>query len=116
MLKSSLNPIRPKRWPLSKILKILSQASQSSFLANLMVLIITQTFRSSYGDILTLRSYETKYVQFRKWCQTLPSHCLQLALLCLSSQRYFGNITVKFSLNLITTQKIANLQNNVTRL
>ena len=34
----------------------------------------------------------------------------QLALWCLSSQRHFGALTVKFSLNPIKTKQLANLE------
>ena len=42
------------------------------------------------------------------------NHRFSLVLLCLLSEGHFGALTAKFSLILITTQKIANLQNTDT--
>ena len=81
-----------------------------------MVLIIRATFWSSYDEILTLPHYDPKDGQSGHCCRMPPNHRFYLVLLCLSSERHFGAVTVKFSLNPITTQKIANLKNSLTPL
>lgn len=54
--------------------------------------------------------YDPKDGQFAKCCHTPPNHPCQLVLLCLYSARHFGALTLKFSLNTITTQKMARLE------
>ena len=53
--------------------------------------------------------------QFAKHCQTPLNHRFQLDLWRLPSERDFGALTVKLSLNPIITRKMADLQNSVTR-
>ena len=43
------------------------------------------------------------------------NHRSLLLLLCLPSERHFGVLTVKLSLNPIMTKMMADLQNSVTR-
>lgn len=54
--------------------------------------------------------------QFAKYCQTPLNHYFQLVSWCLLSEQHFGAVTVKFSLNPITTQKKAKIRNGVRRL
>ena len=54
--------------------------------------------------------------QFVKHWHTFVNHRDQLTLWCLPSERHFEAVTVKLSLNAITTKKIADFQNSVTRL
>ena len=51
--------------------------------------------------------------QFIKHCQTPLNNRFQLNLWCLPLERHFETLTVKLSLNAITTQKIADFQNSV---
>ena len=55
--------LRPKRWP---IWTLLSDASKSSCLASLTVLIIRATFWSCYSKILTEPHYNPKDSKFKK--------------------------------------------------
>ena len=52
--------------------------------------------------------------QFAKYCQTPRNHRFQKVICCWSSQRHFGALTVKFALNPIVAQNMANFQNTVT--
>ena len=54
--------------------------------------------------------------QFAKHCQTPLNHRFQLDLWRLPLERHFEALTVKFSLNAITTNKIEDFENGVTRL
>ena len=101
---SYLKKLRLIRWP---VWKILSHASESSFSATLIVLTIRTTLKSSCREIV-------KDGQFIKHCHTPLNHRFQLHLWCLPSERHFETLTVKLSLNAITTQKIADFQNSVT--
>ena len=105
--------------------KVLSHASQSSHSPRFLVLFIKRTFWNSYFKILVEPHYEGNDDQFAKYCQTLRNHRFQLTfvnhryqltLWCLPSERHFEAVTVKLSLNAITTKKIADFQNSVTRL
>ena len=110
-------PLRPKRWP---IWTMLSDASKSSFLASLTVLIIRPTFWSCYSKILTESGvkphYNPKDSQFKKYCHTPLNHRFQLVIMGLSSERHLGDLTMKSSLNSITTQILTYLQTSVRRL
>ena len=44
------------------------------------------------------------------------NHRYRLTLWCLPSERHFEVVTMRLSLNAITTKKIADFQNSVTRL
>jgi len=84
---SYLTPLPLKRWP---IRKMLIDASKSSLSPSL-----------------------TKEVQFPKYSQTRINHRFPLSLRSLSSERHFKALAVKSSLNLVTAQKMSNLQNVV---
>ena len=105
--------LRPKRWP---IWTLLSDASKSSCLASLTVLIIRATFWSCYSKILTEPHYNPKDSKFQKYCHTPLNHHFQLIIKGLSSERHFGDLTMKSSLNSITTQIMTYLQTAVRRL
>ena len=95
---------------------MLSDASKSSFLASLTLLIIRATFWSCYNKILTEIHYNPKDSQFKKYCHTPLNHRFQLVTTGLSSERHFGDLTMKSSLNSITTQITTYLQTAVRRL
>ena len=57
-----------------------------------------------------------KLTTLQNCCETSKNHRLPLALLSLSSERHFGALTVKCSLNSTTTQEIASFQITVRRL
>ena len=94
-------PLRPKRWP---IWTMLSDASKPSFLASLSLVTVRVTFWSCYSKILTEPHYNPKDSQFKKYCHTPLNHRFQLVIMGLSSERHFGDLTMKSSLNSITTQ------------
>ena len=50
------------------------------------------------------------------YCQTPLTLRFHLVFWCLSSNRHFGTLTLKFLLNRITKEMITNLQNTVKRL
>ena len=50
------------------------------------------------------------------YCQTPLTLRFHLVFWCLSSNRHFGTLTLKFLLNRITKETITNLQNTVKRL
>ena len=64
---------------------------------------------------LNLIMTQLKDGRFAKFCHTPLNHRFHLVIWCLSSERHFGAVTVKFSLNCITAQKMNNLQNTVKR-
>ena len=64
----------------------------------------------------SLKAITTQKWPFAKYCHTPMKNRSQVILWCLTSERLFGAITVKFLLNAISTQNMANLQNVVTRL
>ena len=94
-------PLRPKRWP---IWTMLSDASKPTFLASLSLVTVRATFWSCYSKILTEPHYNPKDSQFKKYCHTPLNHRFQLVIMGLSSERHFGDLTMKSSLNSITTQ------------
>ena len=106
-------PLRPKRWP---IWTMLSDASKPSFLASLTLVTVRATFWSCYSKILTEPHYNPKDSQFKKYCHTPLNHRFQLVIMGLSSERHFGDLTMKSSLNSITTQILTYLQTAVRRL
>ena len=69
-----------------------------------------------YSEVLAEPYYCPEDDRFGKLCQTPLNHRFQLDLWCLQSERHFEAVTVKFSLNAITTKKIAYFQNSVTPL
>ena len=62
-----------------------------------------------------LAHYDARVGRFAKFCHTPQTHRFNLVIWCLSSERHIGALTVKLSLNPIMTQKMADLQNSVTR-
>ena len=98
------------------ICKILSHAFESSFCTTLIVLIIRTTLWSSYREIVTYTHYDAKDDQFAKFCHTAINHRLHLVIWCLSCERHFGAISVKFSQNCITAWKMTKLQKTIRRL
>ena len=79
-------------------------------------MIIRATFWRSYYKIRAEPHCGLKYGQLAKHCHTPVNHRFQLDLWCLPSERHFEAVTVKYSLNAITTKKIADFQNSVKRL
>ena len=74
--------------------------------------------KSPIYQILSLASKSfdcgPEHGQFVKHWHTFVNHRDQLTLWCLPSERHFEAITVKLSLNAITTKEIADFQNSVT--
>ena len=111
---------------------LLSNAAESSFSGSILLLIISATFWSSYCEIcakrkrwpicqilsLASKSFDCgpKNGQFVKHWHSFVNHRYQLTLWCLPPERHFEAVTVKLSLNVITTKEIADFQNSVTRL
>ena len=100
-------------WP---VWKILLHASKSSFSATPIVLTIRTTLLSSHREIVTQPHYDAHDGQFAKFCLTPLNHRFYSFIKCLSSERHFGAVGVKFSLYRITAQKVTTLQNTVRRL
>ena len=96
--------------------KVLSHASQSSFLPSFMVSFIKPTFWNSYYKILVEPHYEGSDDQFAKYFQMPRNHRFQEVCCCWLSVRSFGALTVKFAPNPIVEQNMANLRNTVTGL
>ena len=67
------------------------------------MLYIIVTFWSFCGKVLAKPYYCRQDGRFAKHCQTPLNHRFQLDLWCLQSERHFEAVTVKFSLNAITT-------------
>ena len=85
----------------------------SSFSTGLKLLINRGHFKAVMGRFdLTPLLFKNRPI-FKMLSQASKS---KLFLWCLSSERPFGAVTVKFSLNAIRTQKMENLQNGVRRL
>ena len=80
------------------------------------MLSIIVRFWSFYGEVLAERYYCPQDGQFAKHCQTPLTHRFQLDLRYLATERHFEAVTVKLSLNAITTKKIADFQNSLTPL
>ena len=74
---------------------------------------ITIQKKANLGDLYLTRLLSKKRPIFKTLSHASKS---KLFLWCLSSERPFGAVTVKFSLNTIRTQKMENLQNGVRRL
>ena len=108
---SRLTPLLNKR---CSICKILLHLYESSFLPRFLVLCIRTTFCSSYVKILAEPNCGPENGQFIKHWHTPLNNHFQLDLWCLPSERHFKTLTVKLSLNAITTQKIADFQNSFT--
>ena len=110
----SLNPVTKQK--IRNLEKKILHVSQSSFWPCFLVLSIIGTFWSFYDEVLAEPYYFPQDGQFAKHCQTPLNHRFQLDLGCLPSERHFEAVTVKLSLNAITTKKIADFQNSFTRL
>ena len=80
------------------------------------LLIIRASLWSPYGKDVAKPRYDQKDDVIAKYCHKLCNLRIHLVFLCLSSNRYFGTLTLKFLLNPITKQTITNLQNTVKRL
>ena len=100
----------------SQFARKISHVSEFSFWPCCLVLSIIVTFWSFYGEVLADPYYCPQDGQFAKHCQTPVNHRFQLDLWCLPSERHFEAVTVKLSLNAITTKKIADFQNSFTHL
>ena len=79
-----------------------------------MMLIIRASLLSSYGKNVAKPLYERKDALFGKTFYTSLNLRVDLVFWCFPSYSHFGAFTVKFSLNLFTAQKIANLQTTVS--
>ena len=82
--------------------KLILHVSVFSFWPFFLVLFITVTFCSFYGEVPAERYYRPQDVQFARNCQKPPNPRFQLNLRCLPSERHFEVVTVKLSLNAIT--------------
>ena len=112
-MKFSLNPITAHKVAnLQNTVKRLIIILLSLFF----LLIIRASIWSPYGKNLAEPRYDQKDDHFAKFCHTPLNHRFHLVIWCLSSERHFGAVSVKFSLNRITAQKMTNLQNTVRRL
>ena len=80
------------------------------------MLMIRLTYWSSYCEICAEPYCGPIYGQFAKHCHRPFIHRFPLVYLYLSCKQHSGVFTEKFSLNQITTQKMASLENIVTRL
>lgn len=95
---------------------MMSVPSKLSFSACVILLIITVTFWCSCSKIsLNLTPLLPKRWPISNCAQTSLNHRFKLVFWCLSPQRHFGAVTVKFSLNKIMTRKMVNFQNPVRR-
>ena len=91
------------------------------FLLNLILslfflLIIRASIWSPCGKNLADPCYYQKDDQFAKYCHTPLNPRFHLVFRCLSSNRHFGTVTLKFLLNPVTKETMTNLQNTVKRL
>ena len=80
------------------------------------LLIIRASIWSPYGKNLAEPRYDQKDDQFAEYCHTPINLRFHLVFWCLSSNRHFGTLTLKFLLNPITKETMNNLKNTVTRL
>ena len=80
------------------------------------LLIIRASIWSPYGKNFADARCDQKDDHIAKYCHTPRDLRIHLVFLCLSSIRYFGTLTLKFFLHLITKETMTNLQNTVKRL
>ena len=80
------------------------------------LLIIRASIWSPYGKNLAEPCYYQKDDQFAKYCHTPLNPRFHLVFRCLSSNRHFWTVTLKFLLNPVTKETMTNLQNTVKRL
>ena len=76
-----------------------------------MILIIRASLLSSYGINVAKPHYEQKDSRYPKFFHTPLNYPFHLVIWCLLSEWHFGAVSVKLTLNPITAQKKANLQN-----
>ena len=81
-----------------------------------LLLIIRETFGSSYSENGAQHHFGLKYGKFAKHCHRRFIHRFPLVYLCVLCKQQFGVFTEKFLVNEITTPKMASLENIVTRL
>ena len=96
-------PLRPRRLQISKLL---SHATD----------FMKTTFWNSYFKTLVKPHYEGNDDQFAKYYHTPWNHRCQEVLCCWSSVRHFAALTIKFPLDPILAQNMANLQDTLTGL
>ena len=80
-----------------------------------MMLIIRASLLILYGKNVAKPRYDQKDDQFAKYFHTPLSLRIDLVFCCLSSNRHFKTLTLKFLLNPITKETMTNLQNTVKR-
>ena len=80
------------------------------------LLIIRASIWSPYGKNVAKPRQDQKDDQCAKYCHTPLNLRIHLVFWCLSSNRHFGTLTLKFLLNPITKETMTNLQNTVKRL
>ena len=78
------------------------------------LLIIRASIWSPYGKNLSEHCYYQKDDQFAEYCHTPLSLPFHLVFWCLSSNRHFGTLTLKFLLNPVTKESMTNMQNTLT--
>ena len=112
--KNVANPLdEPKDVQFAKY--CMRHASESSFLPRILILFIRTTFCRSYVKNLAEPNFCPKNGQFIKHWHTLLNQRFKLDLWYLPSERHFEALTMKLSLNAITTKKIPDFQKSVTR-
>ena len=75
-----------------------------------MMLTIRALLLSPYGKNVAKPLYKPKGAQFAKHCYCTPLNLrFDLDVWCFASERHFAALTLRFSLNLIAVQKVANL-------
>ena len=79
----------------------------------LFLVIIRTSIWRHYGKNLAKPRYDKKDDQFAKYCHTPLNLRIYLVFWCLSLNRHFKTLTLKFLLNPITKETMTNLQNTV---
>ena len=80
------------------------------------LLIIRASIWSPYGKNVAKPRQDQKDDQCAKYCHTPLNLRIHLVFWCLSSNRHFGTLTLRFLLNPITKETMTNLQNTLKRL
>ena len=112
-MKFLLNPITAQKMAsLQKTVRRLIIILLSLFF----LLIIRASIWSPYGKNVAKPRQDQKDDQCAKYCHTPLNLRIHLVFWCLSSNRHFGTLTLKFLLNPITKETMTNLQNTVKRL
>ena len=103
-MKFSLNPITAQKITnfqnTFRRLKII-------FLSLFFLLIIGASIRSPYGKNLADPSYDQKDDHIAKYCHKSRHLRVHLVFLCLSSNRCFGTLTLKYLLNPIINETMS---------